>query len=122
MPLPQPLPEGQVSLVLFSEGEGQVVADPRVNVCATGTTVTLTANPKTGQAFLGWSTDAAGNTNPLTLTMDQSKVVVANFSKRPRLEAWTRPTPLHDGAALLLLTGEWGATYDVQVSIPVDTY
>jgi uncharacterized repeat protein (TIGR02543 family) len=46
-----------------------------------GTSVSLTATPDAGYQFDGWSGDATGNTNPLTITMDADKAVTAMFSK-----------------------------------------
>ncbi|WP_299625211.1 InlB B-repeat-containing protein [uncultured Tenacibaculum sp.] len=45
-----------------------------------GTSVELTATPDAGYQFDGWSGDATGTTNPLTITMDADKTVTANFS------------------------------------------
>jgi uncharacterized repeat protein (TIGR02543 family) len=44
-----------------------------------GSTVTVTATPNAGYIFAGWTGDATGTTNPLSLTMDADKVVGANF-------------------------------------------
>ncbi|CAM1345221.1 InlB B-repeat-containing protein [Tenacibaculum amylolyticum] len=49
-----------------------------------GTSVTLTATPNAGYQFDGWSGDASGTTNPLTITMDSDKTVTAMFSKIQR--------------------------------------
>jgi uncharacterized repeat protein (TIGR02543 family) len=44
--------------------------------------VTLTATPSnSGYIFSGWSGDASGTTNPLTITADSDKTITANFSK-----------------------------------------
>ncbi|MCX8494579.1 MAG: lectin-like protein, partial [Akkermansiaceae bacterium] len=45
-----------------------------------GTSATLTAIADAGYAFTGWTGDASGTTNPLTLTMDASKTVSATFA------------------------------------------
>ncbi len=49
-----------------------------------GTSVELTATPDAGYQFDGWSGDATGTTNPLTITMDADKTVTAMFSKIQR--------------------------------------
>src|SRR5439155_3480179 len=47
---------------------------------AAGSTVQLTALPATGFAFTGWSGDASGLANPLSLTMDANHAVTAAFA------------------------------------------
>ena len=45
-----------------------------------GASVTLTATPSnSGYIFSGWSGDASGTTNPLTITADSDKTITANF-------------------------------------------
>ena len=46
-----------------------------------GTVVTITITPNAGFMFDGWSGDATGNTNPLTITMDGDKEITANYLK-----------------------------------------
>jgi uncharacterized repeat protein (TIGR02543 family) len=43
-------------------------------------TATITATPNPGYIFSGWTGDASGTTNPLTLTMDADKTVGATFA------------------------------------------
>lgn len=45
-----------------------------------GATVTLTATPPTGAAFVNWSGSASGTQNPLTVVMDGNKTITANFT------------------------------------------
>ncbi len=45
-----------------------------------GTVVTLTATANTGYAFTNWDRDATGPNNPITVTIDSDKLIVANFS------------------------------------------
>ena len=51
-----------------------------------GTDVELTATPNAGYQFDGWSSDASGKKNPLTITMDADKTVTALFSKKFNLD------------------------------------
>jgi uncharacterized repeat protein (TIGR02543 family) len=40
----------------------------------------LTATPNTGYTFVGWTGDASGTTNPVTVVMNGNKNVTANFA------------------------------------------
>jgi len=46
-----------------------------------GTVVTIRAIPNSGYTFSGWSGDASGTTNPITVTMDSDKSITASFAK-----------------------------------------
>jgi uncharacterized repeat protein (TIGR02543 family) len=46
-----------------------------------GTSVSITATANSGSLFGGWSGDASGTTNPVTITMNGNKTVTANFAK-----------------------------------------
>lgn len=59
---------------------GTVTKSPDQYEYNSGTLVQLTAIPNTGYSFTGWSGNASGNTNPLTVTMDGNKSFIANFS------------------------------------------
>ena len=48
-------------------------------VYASGTSATIRAIPNSGYLFTGWSGDATGSTNPLTLTVNANKNITANF-------------------------------------------
>ena len=51
---------------------------------AHGTNATLTATPATGYVFSGWSGNASGTSNPLTLLMNGNKTVGAAFAQDSR--------------------------------------
>ena len=74
-----PLPP-QYTLTVNTVGSGNVALNPAGNVYNDGTTVTLTATPMAGYQFNGWSGDLSGSTNPVTLTMNANKIVVATFA------------------------------------------
>lgn len=69
-----PDPKSVLTITSLSQGSisGAGEYDP-------GTSATLTATPDAGYTFIGWTGDASGTTNPLTLTMDTSKTVGATF-------------------------------------------
>ena len=111
-----PLSGGQVALTAAPEGFGRVTTSPRANAYAFGIQVQLTATPDSGQTFLGWSGDASGTSNPLLITMDQSKVITGVFTRRPALTATTiLDGPSADGFRFSLI-GEFGAQYRIDGS------
>ena len=88
----------------FNGGE----ATSSSETCAEGDVITVTATPKEGYVFLGWSSDAAGISgvdSTLTFTMpDQEEVIlVANFFPKALLEGWmdARIDAKVDGETLL---------------------
>lgn len=61
-------------------GGGTVVRSPDSTLYDDGQTVTLTAVPDLNWRFTGWSGDASGSDNPLTVVMNTNKTVRAMFS------------------------------------------
>lgn len=59
---------------------GTLTKSPSKTSYLGGELVTLTANPNTGYKFTGWSGDASGTTNPLTITMNKNMSITANFA------------------------------------------
>ncbi|CAG0991543.1 hypothetical protein ARNL5_03279, partial [Anaerolineae bacterium] len=68
------------TLVCSGHRSGDVRSDPSLEIYEPGQLVKVTAIPRAGQTFLRWEGDAEGTTNPLTLTMDGHKSVVAFFT------------------------------------------
>src|SRR6266581_2824658 len=58
---------------------GAVTRIPDQDCYTPGQVVALAATPATGYLFAGWAGDAGGDTNPLLLTMDGHKAVLARF-------------------------------------------
>ena len=74
---------GGFTLTTGANGNGSVSASPAPGTggqYAPNTSVTLTATPATGATFTGWSGDATGTVNPLTVTMNSDKNITANFT------------------------------------------
>lgn len=112
----QPLPANQYSFTAISDGFGTVTNRPRGNRFASGTTITLTAVPDAGQTFVGWSGDASGSQNPLTVTLSFSKVITAQFTKRPTLTVQSCAEPSVADGFSFLISGEFGARYGIEKS------
>ncbi|WP_187262777.1 malectin domain-containing carbohydrate-binding protein [Pontibacter beigongshangensis] len=70
----------QFSLTVSTSGSGSVTKNPNQTSYASGTSVSLTATPTSGNQFTGWSGDASGTSNPLSVTMNSSKTIIANFA------------------------------------------
>ena len=64
----------------ITSAHGTVVANPTPSPYAYNTVVSLTATPAVGYTFSGWSGDATGATNPVSVTMDAAKSVTANYT------------------------------------------
>ncbi len=47
---------------------------------ASGSSVTVTATPNSGHSFSNWTGSVTSTANPLTVTMDSDKTIVANFN------------------------------------------
>ena len=104
------------ALTIVADSNGQVTRNPLANRYSNGVNATLTALPASGQAFLNWSGDASGADNPLVVTMNQSRVITAHFSKRPSLAFATCSGRADPEAIHLLVTGEAVAAYEIQHS------
>jgi len=59
---------------------GTVAKIPNQVSYNSGATVQLTATPNVGYTFTSWSGDATGSANPLTVTMNSTKNITANFT------------------------------------------
>ena len=59
---------------------GTVVKNPVLVNYTSGSNVTLTATPNAGYTFISWSGDATGNSNPLSVTMNENKNITANYT------------------------------------------
>ncbi len=59
---------------------GSVAKSPDQTTYTYGTTVTLTAMPAVGYHFTGWSGSATIMANPLVVTMDAAKTLMAHFA------------------------------------------
>ena len=67
--------------VAASPTEGGTVSPSEGSFLA-GDTVSIKATPSAEYLFEGWSGDAVGSSNPLSVVMDSDKSIVANFIKK----------------------------------------
>lgn len=111
-----PLPNGWRTLGTLALGGGRVQATPPPGVHPPGHPVTLVPVPDEGQVFLGWSGDATGTASPLQFTLDESRNVIATFTRRPRL-TWADAFGYGQGDSLRLeLQGRPGTRYTIESS------
>ncbi|UII27898.1 glycoside hydrolase family 9 protein [Fulvivirga maritima] len=62
-------------------GTGSVSLSPAGGTYDAGTMVTLTASPGSNYQFTGWSGDASGSSNPLTVTVNSDLAITATFEE-----------------------------------------
>jgi len=60
---------------------GTVTVAPEQSIYQYGDEITLTATAETGWAFSGWTGDATGTENPLTMTIQGNTSITANFTQ-----------------------------------------
>jgi len=111
-----PLPIGQFALTVIPDGGGRINLSPQTNLYSSGQKVALTAQPDAEQTFLGWTGDATGTENPLTVTMNQSLTITATFTKRPRLAIINCAGERRDDVFQFSLIGEMGTVYQIETT------
>ena len=72
-------PNNSYTLATSVNGSGTVSRSPTGSPLPGGTSVTLTATPAAGFVFAGWTGDASGPTNPITIRMLANTSITANF-------------------------------------------
>jgi hypothetical protein len=77
----RPLASDKAVLTAQSTFGGRVTQAAVDGIYAKGTAVTVNAVADSGYEFLGWSGAASGSVNPVTLTLDASKTVRAEFRR-----------------------------------------
>jgi len=75
--------EVQYTVNVSANGAGAVAKSPDKPTYGAGESVTLTATPAVGNLFTGWSGDATGNTNPLTIVVNSNMSIAGNFATAP---------------------------------------
>ena len=61
-------------------GSGSVARNPDLAAYDYGSSVDLTATADVGYTFTGWSGDASGTANPLSVLVDGDKTITATFT------------------------------------------
>jgi len=73
--------QDEYTLTVTPVGSGAVAIDPVQTTYHYGDQVTLTATADPGWSFSGWSGDATGSTNPLTVTIAGDTSITATFTQ-----------------------------------------
>ncbi len=81
---------------VYPSGTGSIV--PESGAYDEGTQVTITAYPNAGYKFSHWSGNASGTSNPVTLTMNANKNVIANFAVVVEYTLTTSAVPANGGS------------------------
>jgi len=85
---------------------GNGVVTPTSGSYISGTVVPITATADVGSTFAGWSGDLSGAENPVSLTIDDDKVITATFHALPAVTLSTESTLVQysDGIEPITLT------------------
>lgn len=96
---PPPIPPTyQLTRVINPADTGRITRAPRQSdLWLSNEVVTLTAVPNDGKVFAGWSGDVSSSSNPLELTMNSDKTVIANFATPSGFLLTTTASPLDGG-------------------------
>jgi len=70
----------QYTLTIAAGTGGTTDPSPGSYTHDSGASASVTAIPSSGYQFSGWSGDASGTTNPITITMNSDKSITASFS------------------------------------------
>jgi uncharacterized repeat protein (TIGR02543 family) len=73
--------QDQYTLSVNISGQGSVSKSPSQATYTYGASVQMTATPAAGWTFMGWSGDASGFSNPLSLTVNGNMAVTATFTQ-----------------------------------------
>ncbi|MFC1569264.1 FlgD immunoglobulin-like domain containing protein [bacterium] len=89
---------------------GEVNPIPPGKWCRAWDDVTLSATPNSAQnyVFSGWTGDVSGTENPVTIKMDRSKRVTANFNYAGQIRITTEP----EGLIVVIDNSEYTAPQD----------
>ncbi len=74
---------GVTLTLLTNSALGTVTPNPNGRLYRLNQSVTLTAVPRPGDLFSNWTGSVTTNKNPLTIKLDSSKVIEANFISNP---------------------------------------
>ncbi len=109
----QPLTAGKFSLTALVDGNGQVAVSPQAHRYTNGQPITVAPRPDAGQEFTGWSGDASGSQNPLSVSMTKSRIITANFTRRPYLCIVKCQGRLNDREFQVGLNAGYGVQYEI---------
>ena len=82
-PEPEPPKTYTVSAAASPPDGGSVTRSPNYTVYYAGTRVTVTATPRAGYTFAGWSGGLESAGNSVTITVDDNLTLTANFQRIP---------------------------------------
>jgi len=89
--VPPPSETYTLHTIVSPSGAGSV--SPSGGEYESGVQVTLTASPASGYTFDYWSGSASGESPTVTITMDSSKSLTANFKTSPQMPQTSRTNP-----------------------------
>ena len=109
--------EIQFGLTVNATSGGSV--NPSTGTYNANEVVNVTATPDAGYQFDGWSGDASGTDNPLAVTMDANKTIMATFSEIPPVQ-FGLTVNATSGGSVNPSTGTYNANEVVNVTATPD--
>lgn len=73
-------------LNVTTSGQGNVFLDPPGGTYSSNSVINVSASAIRGWVFTGWSGDASGTANPISIRMDNHKTIGASFAQRPVID------------------------------------
>ena len=103
--------KGNYYLQTFVSGNGSITRSIKKSSYISGSVVSLTAKPQAGYRFTGWTGNASGVQNPITITMNANKKIEANFAPVERDVYQAEEAGVHGGIRTDEHTGYTGEGY-----------
>ena len=101
-----------LTVLIGGNGTGFLTKSPQLSNYTHNASVTLTATPATGSAFVNWTGDTNSTLNPLSVLMNTNKIIMANFS--------TNAVVANQPPSVSITNPAAGATFTAPVNVTIN--